>query len=803
VYNGFCRNITIDVGGNVGKADLMSMQIKINAVNQADAGTCILSRNEAVNCICMILRGKAAVRGKGVNLLLGAGSFLGINDFYAGQYLCDYVAIEDVTFFAFPVSAAKGLKHILAANRDYGGLMVWAFSRYITELGRLYGEVCDKAKQVGEEVKAYYIQYNEYGVAAGLNPRSLTFAEELKPFSARESLDARKLEYYREASRIPLEKHKEYYLDSIVMSEQQVEDEVAFINKLLNACAEAAEYLEDVFYCLINNSDKNLFLYVASLLVEVNQKGTDTEVLSGMLDELTDRINSIESFLCERLGSHIDVDRKRMEEVYVSVISGNAAVAGLADEEDSFTENLDEEHMNQIKKILSGSLQQILTFSEWEEAKAEAFRTAIESFIGLEDRLSVEDTVRKLKREISKQFFDLYQDVFLHAYAMKTLPMAVELFLDYAYVDERLITEEQLMQFCSFKKEGQESPCEVYTIREWLRLVYEGKKEPSRSDLDMTFEENLRDMKKRGLLTEEQMRAAATDRKTRLDYEIHNMFACNDRLVNGQISTFVPILYAEGLGWAPSKSYLTKKKVNELILRLMQKDPTVFYREVMYRSEALEIEKEFVMKQVFPEIILLPCNGVKAIMWQEITGKRRDSKARFLLPHFYEGDPEDAMVQTLGRFRWELCRTMMGLSWNNIQIKSLTSEFCDYLQYYRKNHELSEEKREKVKLQLQKAKNSTKEAFVQDYEIWVKYESAGAVRLNKVARELLATYCPFGIELRNSLKTQPIFEDAMGRFERGRSKKVYELEMRYRVLEREKGELPEALKENLNYYKNL
>lgn len=780
----------------------MGMQITINAVNQAEAGTCILSREEAVNCICMILRGKVAVRGKGVNLPLGAGSFLGMHDFYAGKHLCDYVATENVTFFAFPVSPSKGLKHILTANRDYGGLMVWAFARYITELGRLYTEICDNAKTLGEEVKKYYLQYNEYGAAAGLEPRSLTFAEELKPFAPAGSLDLRRVEYYKEAARISLEKHKEYYLDSIVMSEQQVEEEAALVNALLGLCAEATEYLEDIFYCLINNGDKNLFMYVAALLVEANRKGADTAALSGMLDDLTDRINCMESFLCERLGSRIDVNRKRMEEVYVLVISGNAA-ADLAEEEDAIAETLDEEHMNQIKKILNGSLQQILAFSEWEEERANAFRTAIESFIRLEDRMSAEDTVRKLKREISKLFFDLYQDVFLHAYGAKTLPMAVELFLEYAYVDERLITEEQLMQFCSFKKDCSEGPCEVYTIREWLRLIYEGKKEPSRSELDMTFEENLRDMKKRGMLTEEQMRAAATDRKTRLDYEIHNLFSCNDRLVNGQISTFVPILYAEGLGWAPSKSYLTKKQVNETILRLMKKDPTVFYREVMYRSEALEIEKEFVMKQVFPEIILFPCNGVKAIMWQEITGKRRDSQARFLLPHFYEGEPEDVMIQTLGRFRWELCRTMMGLAWNNIQIKSLTSEYCDYLQYYRKNHELSEEKREKVKLQLQKAKNSTKEAFVQDYEIWVKYESAGAVRLNKVARELLATYCPLSMEIRNSLRIQPIFEDAMGRFERGRSKKVYELEMRYRMLEREKGELPQALGETLNYYKNL
>lgn len=779
------------------------MQIKINAVNQAEAGNCILSRGETVNCICMILKGKVAVKRNGVNLTLGAGSFPGISDYVTGIYQCDYVALESVSFFAFPVSPDKGLKHILSANRDYGGLMVWSGARYITDLSRLYDEICEKAVFLYEAVKKTYARYTECGTSAGMKPRSLTFAEELKEFARTPIPEEKKLAYYLEAARIPLEKHKGYYVDSLLMSEQQVEEEAVVINALLSACERTAEYLEDAFYCLMNNGEQNLFLYVAAFVVEASKKNADVTELSSVLDDLTDLINETESFISGRLGSSLEVNRKRMEEIYISVMSGDMVQVERMEEKNTARKTIDEEQGNQIMKLLAGSLQQILTFSRWEERRASAFRAAVETFAGLPDRLSTDDTVRKLKREISKLFFDLYQDVFLRAYTEKKLPMAVELFLEYAFVDERLITEEQLLAFCSFMAEEQDAPCEVYTIREWLCLVYEGKREPSRSEMDMTFEENLRDLKKRGMLTDEQMQAAANDMNQRLDYEIHNMFSCNDKLVNGQISTFVPILYAEGIGWDPARSYLTKKKVNEVIRRLLEKDPTVFYREVMYQNPEMELEKEYIMKQVLPEIILLPTNGTKAIMWQEITGKRRDSKARFLLPHFFEGEPEDAMVQTFGRFRWEMCRTMQGLAWNNIQIKSLTSEYCDYLQYYRKNHELSEEKREKVKLQIQKAKGSTKEAFVLDYEVWIKHEAGGAVRLNKIARELLATYCPLRPEIRNALRSQPMFEDAMGRFERGKSKKVYELEMRYRTLEREKGELPEELTKTLLYYKNL
>lgn len=189
-------------------------------------------------------------------------------------------------------------------------------------------------------------------------------------------------------------------------------------------------------------------------------------------------------------------------------------------------------------------------------------------------------------------------------------------------------------------------------------------------------------------------------------------------------------------------------------------------------------------------------------MWQEIEGKRRDSHARFLFPVIYEGNPENAMVSAFARFRWELCRTMQGSSWNNIQIKSLTSEYCDYIQFYNKNRDLSEEKREKVKMQIQKAKGSSREAFVMDYELWIKNEVTGSVRLNKVAREILATYCPFNSAIRQKLAPQPMFEDAMARFNREKMKKNNELENHYRALKKTQ-QLPEELQRNQEYYKEL
>ena len=145
---------------------------------------------------------------------------------------------------------------------------------------------------------------------------------------------------------------------------------------------------------------------------------------------------------------------------------------------------------------------------------------------------------------------------------------------------------------------------------------------------------------------------------------------------------------------------------------------------------------------------------------------------------------------------------MQGSAWNNIQYKSLTSEYSDYIQFYKKNKELSEERKEKVKQQIQKAKNSTREIFVQDYELWIKSESMGAMRLNKISREILTVYCPFNKEIREAIETQPAFADPIAKFKRERMKKVRELELRYHSYTTKQGiELPQQLVENLKFYK--
>ena len=170
--------------------------------------------------------------------------------------------------------------------------------------------------------------------------------------------------------------------------------------------------------------------------------------------------------------------------------------------------------------------------------------------------------------------------------------------------------------------------------------------------------------------------------------------------------------------------------------------------------------------EILPDIILMPNIGTRGILWQEIEGHDRQTPASMLLPAICLSDIHLMMLRLTGEFRWEMCKRVQGARWNDVTDHSLTSEFFDYLQFYKKNRDLSADAKEKCHMQLQKAKNRFKDAFILDYMAWVLYESAGSPRLNKVTRQILSRYCPFPKEYREKLKSSAIPEEEKGKLEK-------------------------------------
>ena len=289
-------------------------------------------------------------------------------------------------------------------------------------------------------------------------------------------------------------------------------------------------------------------------------------------------------------------------------------------------------------------------------------------------------------------YYELYQNVFLKDYqSEEETPLVIDLFLRYGLLSEELISENIQRELVALdRSDSGGGACAVYDMKEWLTLVLEGKKEPSKSEFDMDYDESLRDMRKNGQITQEQQEEMSNNLEEKFAYEIQNMFRTNHRILFGQVTAFVPFLFTESCSGSLNRSFLSKDKLNAAVQRLLHIDYSAFYRESLYGVEGPFV-KEYVQEEVFPDIIAMPVYGSKTVMWQELSGRRRNSKGRFLVPIFMEGDLDSEMTKLFGRFRWELCRTIQGSSWNNIQLKSLTSEYCDFIQFYRKNRELSDD----------------------------------------------------------------------------------------------------------------
>ena len=158
------------------------------------------------------------------------------------------------------------------------------------------------------------------------------------------------------------------------------------------------------------------------------------------------------------------------------------------------------------------------------------------------------------------------------------------------------------------------------------------------------------------------------------------------------------------------------------------------------------------------------------------------------------------MIDVVGKYRWEICRKIQGVRWNDISEPSLTSEYYDFLEFYKKNRLLSSEGKEKLKSTLTRVKGSFREFFVLDYINWIRYESSGNFRLNKVSREILSRYCPFPHEIRYKLIENPMFKGIFSKYENLMIQKENKIKNSLSRYKNEGGEITQELMDTLHFY---
>lgn len=774
------------------------MELNFNAMNQVTKGTVILAEKDPVNAVCLVIKGRVSCLNNGVRTIVGTGSFLGLCDLSHEFYQVTYEAFDDSVIYPFKAAKKDDIQKIMAANKEYGALMVISLNRYIKELGKIYLSLAQEAEGLQSFLSVSYAKYGELVQKSGFPMTKIDLLEEIEDFSMPDSVRRESMDYFSSCCELPLDVQKAYYRSPSIAN-YHITEEVALVSSLINACLELSFNIFESFAGLMSEDENCLFKVLMKLAFQTKDKAAQNEI-SKIIDGAVEQINQIETLFTEKTGLKVNVEREYMEKAYFQLISGEAPVGNDADLAINDSENYNTEILDE----LSGSLEKILDFGDIEEEVREEFTADLQAYSELSDKTSTEDKARNLRRKITKVFYQIYTKVFFKACSTKDISKPIDLFLNYGFMDERLLTEEQLLELYHLNtKEEQHGPCRVYSMREWLEAIYNGEKEPSKSEMDMDYSEYLRERKKNKEITEDEARVLEGNCTEKVLYEINNMLTYNNRIISGQATIFLPVLHQESFMGSVRRARLEALHINASVNKVVQVDYSAFYRQTLFTKPEDGIEKEYIMIETYPDVILLPTYGTNGIMWQDITGKRRTSPGRFLLPAFCDANLDDIMIRLVGRFRWELCRTIQGIQWNDIKTKSLTSEYMDYLQFYRKNHELSEEKKEKLKAQIQKARGASREVFVVDYVAWIKFEAQGSIRLNKVVRDVLATYCPFKKELREKVAEQPLFAAAMVRFNRDHVKTMKEVTLKKRMYQKSGVTLPPELVKTYEYYEKF
>jgi hypothetical protein len=446
-------------------------------------------------------------------------------------------------------------------------------------------------------------------------------------------------------------------------------------------------------------------------------------------------------------------------------------------------------------KLYANSIQQILEFGVVPNETASQMLRFLNDFRNLSNPFSPDDEARKIRRQATKLYWQIYTMAYQRSLAEQHVPAPVQLMIKYGFFDEKLLEPEQIDSLHSLCRADEKCDFPVLYHHEFLQKIRSGEEPPSLNEVGLTYEKQLREEQekngRRGVESE------ADDPLRKLDYEINNMLQSTVGVCSGSRSTAFPILNSCLLRGNPEQFLVSKQKICAVLSDLLKLDYSAFYRETVTKmNEPILIEEE-----VLPYIVLLPSFGTKSMMWQELVGTNKRSRARIVFPSFFMGDLKRSMAHSVASFRWEVNRSLQGAMWADPVEGGLTGAYYDYVQFFRKNSKLSTEAKDKLHERIRGVRNNMKELFCEDYITWVTYECEGTMKLNNVVRDIFYRNIPFKREIRERLETMPAFVELANKFKNVRTRKYNEFTRKFKKYEDASGNLPPAFAQYMNFLK--
>lgn len=760
--------------------------------------------------------------------------FIGASDiFLSRHHSLSCRAVTDCSLFAYDVKTPEQAVSLVNSQRDYGSYILnslcllmdnsYAALKKITSLKDSLKIITDNLTiffwALKEKYGFEYIPAPAYfsdGAERLKNLRDngsfvpLVFSQQFietdysgmhTPASAdtQPSEDPRR-EYYSHMYNLPVDLRKSFLGSDMYITYYHAADASKCLEDILRLVSEALSETEEYFRRLYSEEGDSICSAYMKAIGEIRAGGFDSMPAFNTIDYIITKLKETMTLFDVEYCHVPRTDLSYLECAYGSLKTGASPDSGANGSLSAAGTGADYES---LPEELRDSARKIIEFAGISEERSDMFLMNLASFRNLRDKSSSDESARNIRSAVASPYFEIYEAVLKKALAQDNNSRLINMFLMYGYMDEKLLDLEQTLAL--YRLAGRDLSADtgnVHNIRKWLSMIYKMERDPSINEYGLDYFDAFREMKKYGHATDKDKAAYDDNRDGRLSYEILNMLKTNHKLCQGQISLYFPILHRDMITRDLGKAFLTREAISESLNRILEVDFSVFHRELHFKDTARGIEKELIMKSFLPDIIFIPVFGSRAMMWQEISGRNRGTPGRFLLPAFTDENIDDMMIKLTGNFRWELCRTMMGSAWNDISQSSLTSEYTDYIQFYKKNRDLSDEAKEKVKAQIQKYHNRLRDIFTADYDLWINNEAKGNVRLNKVVRSIFYKHCPFSRGIREQLDKQPIYNEISTQFRNLRAKLARELENRYGKYSKNAALDPD-LEQNLIFYRDM
>ena len=755
------------------------------------AGEIFTEVGRSINKIWIIKTGKVRVECAGGSYELGSGDVIGVCEVFLEVHFLTYVAMEDTLAYIYPLVSVESVDSILNSNPDIARIFIRSCIRQITKLMYSYRTEQVRCNAIYDSLKACYNIYINLANYVGIRLERNEEIENLEAYSNHEELDFWLSGYYEGLNRIYASENYKLLIAEPDISVGMLRKGCLDARKSVQLMGDRYQFVKKCLNYYFLEEEGGLFY---KLLEVFNRFLADANIKNNFLNKMNIIVYEAAKFPMNptnKLAYKIQECSEAIKSLRTNMVSN-----------ENLTENSTEPD---IREELYESLDTILDFADIAGSERRLFRININKLNSLSDKNAIDDETMALKREITAEFYQIYSEVFFKSLKKEITP-AVRMFLYFGYIDENLAGREYTKLLYKLSEELKDNVPEdtgVYTFYDWLLAIYRGDKKPCRNEFDVDFSDYVRELKNTKKIMPAEADRMLEDGEAKVCYELDNIFKTANKITFGRVSTFCPVFCEENILKDLKECVVKSGSVRRKLNAVKNVDYSAFYRETLALGDGDIMSREHIHVEKLPDFILMPNAGVRGIMWQEIEGKVRTTPSRMFISILHMEDLQNTIIRMTGEFRWELCKRVQGVRWNDVTDPSLTSLYCDYVQFYRKNNLLSPEMKEKVKLSLQRCRNSFKEMFVQDYITYILYEGNGSPRLNKVARQILFEFCPPDAKGIERLSKNPTYMELIKQMQFKQEQKLQRYEGLERKLLKETGSIPLSLKNEIDFVKGI